>query len=587
MATQKASNNISRALQGTGGEDGGQNWGSNTGVWERVTHTSGKPPCQRSLHAAAVWQNYLVIFGGYDGVHRVNDLHAYDFNTGAWDLLSVDAESSSNPSPRDRHIAVVWGNGFYIFGGFDGLTRVNDMHKFDMVRRCWEPVKADGNIPSPRHSHAAVVYKDSLYLFGGYDGSYRCDFHEFDFLSHTWSTVSTNGKVPRSRYRGTCVVHQDLMILHGGHDGTRHLQDTHIFNFTTRQWSEVACSGAPSPRDSHIGVVYGASMYILGGSTGVAMGDFHELDLEKSVWSAVRYQSNNRGGAATPTLGKAQNRDSSNSVDTTAAVEPASGADSSNSEWVRSGSTSASTASLPPPPPTDAARGYPKDMSQEGIGKRFCHIGVVYGSGLFIFGGYDGSNRLNDFQRFQFNPEPNMKSTLVQDMKQLVNKELLSDITFLVEGQKIYGHKLLCLRCPYFNNMFTGEYMESKAPELVIEGLRVEIFLQFLEYLYSDSVDIQLGAAMELFEAADRFGMDRLKKQCEYVMYGAISIDTASEILLAADLHSAEGLRDRCLRFVVSNFDQVSLTKGFHDMSRANLELNLEILQKRMENKSA
>jgi len=276
----------------------------------------------------------------------------------------------------------------------------------------------------------------------------------------------------------------------------------------------------------------------------------------------VRYQSNRGLSKAVP--GKATDRDSSNSLDVQA---------------------QGSSADNVPPPPT-LTKGYPKDTSQEGIGKRFCHIGVVHESALFIFGGYDGSNRLNDFQRFQFNPEPNMRSTLVQDMKQLVNKELLSDITFLVEGQRVYGHKLLCLRCPYFNNMFTGEYMESKAPELVIEGIRVEIFLQFLEYLYSDSVDIQLGAAMELFEAADRFGMDRLKKQCEYVMYGAISVDTASEILLAADLHSAEGLRDRCLRFVISNFDQVSLTKGFHDMSRANLELNLEILKKRMEHKA-
>lgn len=579
MATTKRSSQID---EGTWG-------GANTGIWERVKHTSGKPPCQRSLHAAAVWKRQLVIFGGYDGVHRVNDLHAFDFTTGAWEVLTdVEDPQMCNPSPRDRHIAVVWGNGFYIFGGFDGLTRVNDMHKFDMVGRRWELVTADGNVPSPRHSHAAVVYKDSLYLFGGYDGSYRCDFHEFDFLTHTWSPVSTNGKVPRSRYRGTCVVHQDLMILHGGHDGTRHLQDTHIFNFTTRQWSEVACSGAPSPRDSHIGVVYGSSMYILGGSTGVAMGDFHELDLEKSVWSAVRYQSNNRGassssGSLSKTQDRDRDRDSSNNLD----YQSISGAGSS-SEWAGAGSANGSTDSLPPPPPAaDPAKGYPKDTSQEGIGKRFCHIGVVYESALFIFGGYDGSNRLNDFQRFQFNPEPNMKSTLVQDMKALVNKELLSDITFLVEGQKVYGHKLLCLRCPYFNNMFTGEYMESKAPELVIEGIRVETFLQFLEYLYSDSVDIELGAAMELFEAADRFGMERLKKQCEYVMYGAISIDTASEILLAADLHSAEGLRDRCLRFVVSNFDQVSLTKGFHDMSRANLELNLEILQKRMENKGS
>lgn len=35
-------------------------------------------------------------------------------------------------------------------------------------------------------------------------------------------------------------------------------------------------------------------------------------------------------------------------------------------------------------------------------GARFCHVGVVYEGSFYIFGGYDGSNRLNDFLRYQF-----------------------------------------------------------------------------------------------------------------------------------------------------------------------------------------
>ena len=59
------------------------------------------------------------------------------------------------------------------------------------------------------------------------------------------------------------------MILHGGHDGNRHLQDTHIFYFTTLTWSALVTEGiAPSPRDSHVSVIFGRSMYLYGGSTG-------------------------------------------------------------------------------------------------------------------------------------------------------------------------------------------------------------------------------------------------------------------------------------------------------------------------------
>ena len=73
-----------------------------------------KIPCQRSLHSGAIWRDNLLIFGGYDGHKRINDLWSYNFTTCRWTLLNdVDA-----PSPRDRHIAVVAGDELFIFGGF-------------------------------------------------------------------------------------------------------------------------------------------------------------------------------------------------------------------------------------------------------------------------------------------------------------------------------------------------------------------------------------------------------------------------------------------------------------------------------------
>ncbi len=110
--------------------------------------------------------------------------------------------------------------------------------------------------------------------------------------------------------------------------------------------------------------------------------------------------------------------------------------------------------------------------------------------------------------------------------------------------------------------------MESKASELEIPDIRLPIFLQLLEFLYSDSVKIPLASAMELFQAADRFSVERLKKKCELVMLSAINTETAAQILLTADVHNAESLRERCMRFMLANFDAVSMTEGFEDMSR-------------------
>ena len=86
---------------------------------ERVDQRLGNmAPCQRSLHAAACWRDNMLIFGGYDGHVRLNDLHCYNFTSNKWSVLS----SYQAPSPRDRHSAVIYENYLVIFGGKDSIT---------------------------------------------------------------------------------------------------------------------------------------------------------------------------------------------------------------------------------------------------------------------------------------------------------------------------------------------------------------------------------------------------------------------------------------------------------------------------------
>jgi len=49
--------------------------------------------------------------------------------------------------------------------------------------------------------------------------------------------------------------------------------------------------------------------------------------------------------------------------------------------------------------------------------------------------------------------------------------------------------------------------LESRAREVQINDVRRSIFLAFLEYLYTDNVNIPVETAMELFVAADRVRM--------------------------------------------------------------------------------
>jgi hypothetical protein len=167
-------------------------------------------------------------------------------------------------------------------------------------------------------------------------------------------------------------------------------------------------------------------------------------------------------------------------------------------------------------------------------------------SALFIFGGYDGINRLDDLVRFDFSVYDLSfevpPSTLVVEFKAMVDDETLSDVTFLVKGNPVYAHKLMLMRCSYFRALFLGSMKELTMETIRIEQVSHPIFLQVLEYLYTDQLCIALESAMDLFEAADLFCIPLLKTMCEKRMLQSINVGNAAATFHAAEMHLAMAL---------------------------------------------
>ena len=183
---------------------------------------------------------------------------------------------------------------------------------------------------------------------------------------------------------------------------------------------------------------------------------------------------------------------------------------------------------------------------------------------VYVFGGYDGSNRLNDFLefRFGFGGADIPASSLVTDLKQLVNSELLSDVTFVVEGQEVPAHKVLCLRCPYFRALFTGDMRESLMDRIAINDVRKDIFLRLLEYLYTDDVEVDLDMAMELVSSGGSIRGRTLEAHVR-VAHARKSMwrtrrPSSTRRTSTRQHHYAE----KCLAFVLANFDAVTRTRA-------------------------
>ena len=502
---------------------------------------------------------------------------------------------------------MVHNNKFYIFGGFDGNTRKNDFHMYCFDTHSWTEINAL-QPPSARHSHCAVVYDDKMYIFGGYDSSYKNDMHEFNFETGVWRVIHHSGKLPRSRYRATCVVHNENLIMFGGHDGSRHLNDVNVFHFGSQTWTQTLVEGYnPIPRDSHIAAVYGSSMFIYGGSTGLATDDFQELRLfpHKLIWVPTRQENSTSGKRSTGSPDSPLLRAIPGGSATEPRYEmiddefpPPPHQTNRNQRVLGSGNlmgfsrTGFGGMAQPPSPPRLSALissqtdGNNNPRGVETLpGLRFCHVATVYKDSLYVFGGYDGQTRLGDFIQFQFGLAPLdgtvPPSTLKSDLKEMLDNKELSDIIFNVEGIPIYAHKTLCARSPVLRAMLTGEMVESRSDEINIPEVRHNVFLGLLEYLYTDDVILTLENAMEMFQAADRFGVDRLKRLCESYMLSSLNVENAAHLLYAADVVNASGLRKRCLEFIVIYFNEVSKTAAFEEVGRANNDLLFEILSQR------
>jgi RCC1 and BTB domain-containing protein len=168
-----------------------------------------------------------------------------------------------------------------------------------------------------------------------------------------------------------------------------------------------------------------------------------------------------------------------------------------------------------------------------------------------------------------------------QQFRSLVNDDEFSDVTFLVgeNTEPVHAHRaILVQRCETFAAMFRSGMRESIEKTISIPTIPRKAFLLLLEYIYTDSVKVDLENAIDLYNAADLYHLERLRDMCLNVVRRNLSLYNSGPLLQqAADLH-CHSLKDVCMKYVVENFDAVSKSDGIRQVSH---DLLLEILSKR------
>lgn len=166
---------------------------------------------------------------------------------------------------------------------------------------------------------------------------------------------------------------------------------------------------------------------------------------------------------------------------------------------------------------------------------------------------------------------------LSENLGQLFDRSSFSDVTLCVGGREFLAHKaILAARSPVFNAMFEHEMTESKQNRVDIQDVDHEVMREMLRFTYTGKAPNLDKMADDLLAAADKYNLERLKVMCEDALCSNLTIENVCDILVLADLHSAEQLKTHAIDFINSHATDVMETTGWRSMIQAHPHLIAE-----------
>lgn len=82
--------------------------------------------------------------------------------------------------------------------------------------------------------------------------------------------------------------------------------------------------------------------------------------------------------------------------------------------------------------------------------------------------------------------------------------------------------------------------------------------------------------AIDVLVAANKYGLDRLKRLCEKYLVAMIDLENVIELLYLSDLHQAVELKRMCINYTMQYFDIVTKRD---DVKKLSQNILLELLQ--------
>jgi N-acetylneuraminic acid mutarotase len=279
-------------------------------MWKKVCEVDHKV----SIHSASCFKSKIYIFGGYqDGSNKTfNDFYEFQLDTKIWRKL----ETSGVPSDRMGHCSVIWNDKLYIFGGWRpdfSASYLDEIFQFDFTQNLWTKVEFKTKLKQlNRCYHSGDIYNNSLYIFGGWNGFYRLnELLLFAFELNSMKRISSSsGNVPCGRSGHSSVIYDDYLYIYGGmnQEGER-MNDLHHYDIMNKKWKKISIENNISPIKASGSklIHFKENLYLFGGSHGgnaqyfssnslKYLGDFWKFNLISNKWSKIEDKGEHPSG---------------------------------------------------------------------------------------------------------------------------------------------------------------------------------------------------------------------------------------------------------------------------------------------------
>jgi len=147
-------------------------------------------------------------------------------------------------------------------------------------------------------------------------------------------------------------------------------------------------------------------------------------------------------------------------------------------------------------------------------------------------------------------------------MMSLFMSEDESDISFMVEDKTLHAHKeILSLKYQYFKNLFNSGMAESRQKIIKIPDCEYRVFQEFMRFLYCDEVRLDIDLACKLLIFAEKHLKDDLRDKCIGFLTDNVSLTNVYTLFDFARQHDISHLQTWCLNLFLTKIDMSNVSR--------------------------